>query len=74
MPGKNIHVVPVENGWAIESEGGAGGRQLYVSQEDAIAAGTEKARQQQVELLIHGRDGQIRMRNSFGNDPRDMKG
>ncbi|WP_354683939.1 DUF2188 domain-containing protein [Cupriavidus necator] len=74
MPGKNIHVVPLENGWAIESEDGAGGRQLYTSQEDAIAAGTEKAKQQQVELLIHGRDGQIRKRDSFGNDPGDIKG
>lgn len=24
--------------------------------------------------FIHGRDGQIRERNSFGNDPRDVKG
>ncbi|MDQ0142085.1 DUF2188 domain-containing protein [Cupriavidus necator] len=74
MPGKNIHVVPVDSGWAVESEGGDGGRQLFTSQEDAIAAGTEAARQRKVELLIHGRDGQIRERNSFGNDPRNIKG
>ncbi|AMR77581.1 conserved hypothetical protein [Cupriavidus phytorum] len=74
MPAKNIHVVPLDNGWAIESEDGAGGRQLYATQEDAIAAGTEKARQLQAELLVHGRDGRIRMRNSFGNDPRDIQG
>ena len=73
MPAKNIHVVPVDTGWAIETEGG-GGRQLFTSQEDAIAAGTEAARQQKVELLIHGRDGQIRERNSFGNDPRNIRG
>ncbi|MDQ0140074.1 DUF2188 domain-containing protein [Cupriavidus necator] len=74
MPAKNIHVVPLDNGWAIESEDGAGGRQLYATQEDAIAAGTEKARQLHAELLVHGRDGRIRMRNSFGNDPRDVQG
>lgn len=74
MPGDNIHVVPVEHGWAIESEGSTAGRQLFASQEDAIAAGTEKAKQLRVELLVHGRDGQIRMRNSFGSDPSDIKG
>lgn len=74
MPGNNIHVVPFEHGWAIESESGAGGRQLFASQEDAIAAGMEKAKQLCVELLIHGRDGRIRLRNSFGNDPSDIKG
>ncbi|MFS8978278.1 DUF2188 domain-containing protein [Cupriavidus necator] len=66
MPGKNIHVVPLENGWAVETEGGAGGQQQFTYQEVAIAAGTEKAREEKVELLIHGPDGRIRMRNSFG--------
>lgn len=73
MPGKNIHVVPAGDGWAIEHEGG-GQRQEFERQEDAITAGTAKAQQEKVELLIHGRDGQIRERNSFGNDPRDIKG
>ncbi|NOV25872.1 DUF2188 domain-containing protein [Cupriavidus necator] len=74
MPGKNIHVVPTNNGWAVEAEGGAGGQQQYATQEDAIAAGTERAKGEKVELLIHGRDGQIRERNSFGHDPRNIKG
>ncbi|CAG9178773.1 DUF2188 domain-containing protein [Cupriavidus pinatubonensis] len=73
MPGKNVHVVPAHDGWAVESEAG-GPRQLFDSQEQAIAAGTEKARHDQAELLIHGRDGQIRERNSFGHDPRNIKG
>ena len=32
------------------------------------------ARNQQSELLIHGRNGQIRERDSFGNDPYPPKG
>lgn len=74
MPGKNIHVVPREDGWALELEGSSGSFQIFTSQEAAVAAGTEKAKQDKVELLIHGRDGQIRERNSFGHDPRDIKG
>ncbi|MBB3010034.1 DUF2188 domain-containing protein [Cupriavidus alkaliphilus] len=74
MPGKNIHFVPTNNGWAVEAERGDGVQHQFAMQEDAIAAGTERAKREKVELLIHGRDGQIRERNSFGNDPRDIKG
>ncbi len=71
----NIHVVPTErNGWAVEVEGTDGATSHYPSQEEAIAAGTEKAKNDKVELFIHGRDGQIRQRNSFGHDPRNVKG
>ncbi|RWA56117.1 hypothetical protein AU476_04465 [Cupriavidus sp. UYMSc13B] len=38
MAGKNIHVVPTDNGWAIEAEGSAEGRKAYASQYEAIAA------------------------------------
>ncbi|WP_423199102.1 MULTISPECIES: DUF2188 domain-containing protein [unclassified Cupriavidus] len=68
-----IHVVPAGNEWAVEEAGG-GDRTMFFTQEEAIAAGTERARRARVELLIHGRDGQIRQRNSFGHDPRDIKG
>ncbi len=71
----NIHVVPTEkHGWAVEVEGTDGATSHYPSQEEAIAAGTEKAKKDRVELFIHGRDGQIRERNSFGNDPARSKG
>ncbi|WP_244789368.1 DUF2188 domain-containing protein [Cupriavidus pauculus] len=74
MSGKNIHVVPAgENGWAVEAVGG-GQREIFDTQEAAIQAGTERAKKDKVELLIHGRDGQIRERNSFGHDPRNIPG
>ncbi|QWE98229.1 MULTISPECIES: DUF2188 domain-containing protein [unclassified Cupriavidus] len=74
MSGKNIHVVPAgEQGWAVEAAGG-GRRETFDTQEAAIQAGTERAKADKVELLIHGRDGQIRERNSFGNDPRNIPG
>ncbi|AMR78067.1 DUF2188 domain-containing protein [Cupriavidus nantongensis] len=73
MPGQDIHVVPADDRWAVETEGG-NGRETYDTQEEAVAAGTERAKLKQVELFIHGRDGKIRERNSFGNDPRDIPG
>jgi len=70
----NIHVVPADGGWAVEVEGGGRADVDYPTQEAAITAATEAAKLAKVELIIHGRDGQIRERNSFGNDPRDIKG
>ncbi|WP_454743952.1 DUF2188 domain-containing protein [Cupriavidus necator] len=73
MPGNDIHVVPDGDRWAVEAESGQG-RETYDTQAAAIAAGTERAKQKKVELFIHGGDGQIRERNSFGHDPCDIKG
>jgi len=73
MANADIHVVPAGEGWAVEAAGG-GKRTMYATQDEAIRAGTERAKADKVELLIHGRDGQIRERNSFGHDPRNIKG
>ncbi len=74
MPG-NIHVVPADgNGWAVEVEGADQPAARFDSQEEPIEAATQRAKQNKVELFIHGRDGRICERNSFGNDPRDIKG
>ncbi|WP_244787583.1 DUF2188 domain-containing protein [Cupriavidus pauculus] len=65
----NIHVVPAGEGWAVEAAG-SGHRTLYATQDEAIEAGTARAQRDNVELLIHGRDGQVRARSSFEHDPR----
>lgn len=59
--GANIHVVPTErNGWAVEVEGTDGATSHYPSEVEAVAAATEKARRDKVEVFIHERDGRIR--------------
>lgn len=74
MATKDILVVPAgHDGWAVETVGG-GKHTLFPTQKKAIRAGTERAKKDKVELLIHGRDGKIRERNSFGHDPRNIKG
>ncbi|WP_414224947.1 DUF2188 domain-containing protein [Cupriavidus necator] len=50
------------------------GRETFDSQDEAIAVGKSRAKEKEVELFIHGRDGQIRERNTFGDDPRQIKG
>ncbi|MGN5478922.1 DUF2188 domain-containing protein [Cupriavidus basilensis] len=74
MKSIDVHVVPAQEGWAVEEASNPAGRKLFATQEDAIAVATEMARQSKSELFIHGRDGQIRSRSSFGHDPRQVKG
>lgn len=62
MRGDDIHIVPVGERWTIETQGV--GRESFETQDEAIAAGTKRAREQQAELLIHDRDGQIRAHSS----------
>ena len=73
---KNVHVVQREGGWWTLREGGQRASQVFDTQSQAIQAGRQMARQGQGELLIHGQDGRIRARDSYGNDPfppRDKK-
>jgi len=47
---------------------------MFFSQEEAIAAATQRAEHHKVELLIHGRDGQIHSRSAFCPAPRAING
>ena len=66
----NQHVVPHDNGWAVKPEGGERASSIHENQEEAVERATELARSQASEVLVHGKDGTIRSRNSYGNDPR----
>lgn len=71
--GKNQHVVPHLEGWAVKGEGNSKATIVTTTQQEAINAAREIAKNQQSELLIHGKDGQIRARDSYGNDPHPPK-
>ena len=71
--GKNQHVVPDGNDWAVQGEGNSRRTSVHDTQSQAIDAARDIARNQHSELLIHGRDGQIRARDSYGNDPYPPK-
>jgi len=44
------------------------------AEKEAIAAARQIAVKQRSELLIHGRDGRIREKNTYGRDPHPPKG
>lgn len=74
MAKKNQHVVPSDSGWAIKSAGSKKATKVFSTQKDAINAARTIARRQGSELLIHGRDGKIREKNTYGKDPYPPKG
>ncbi|MBL6935770.1 MAG: DUF2188 domain-containing protein [Alphaproteobacteria bacterium] len=74
MSKRNQHVTPHPEGWVVKAEGGSKPSSIHSTQEKAIDRGREVARNQGSELLIHGRDGHIRARDSHGNDPFPPKG
>lgn len=63
------HVVPRDGCWAVRRGGSGRVTRRYGSQREAIEAARKLARKQRTELYIHGEDGRIRQRDSYGEDP-----
>lgn len=68
------HVVPNGGKWSVRRSGASRASGTFGTQQEAITKATEIARNQKTELYIHGRDGRIRERNSYGQDPHPPKG
>ena len=74
MTGKNQHVVPRDEQWAVRGAGNSRDTSHHGTQGEAERAAREIAINQKSEVLIHGEDGRIRERNSYGRDPFPPKG
>ncbi len=73
--GKNQHVTPHPNGgWQVKGAGNSKATAVAQTQGEAISIAREIARGQKSEMFIHNKHGQIRERNSYGNDPCPPKG
>lgn len=66
---RNQHVVKRPDGWAVRGERAERDTSHHQTQSEAIARAREIATNQGSELVIHGRNGQIRARDSHGSDP-----
>ncbi len=71
---KNQHVVPRGPNWAVRGEGNSKDTAVAPTQRAADERATEIAKNKHSDVIVHGRDGAIRERNSYGNDPRSRKG
>lgn len=73
--GKNQHVTHRSDGnWQVKGSGNKKATIITQTQKEAISIATDIARNQKSELVIHGLDGRIREKNSYGNDPYPPKG
>ena len=70
MSKKNQHVVPTkDNKWGVKGEGNQRLTKKTDTQQDAINVAREIAKNQGGEVVIHRKDGTIRDKDSYGNDP-----
>ena len=58
----------------MKGAGNARASSVHGTQREAIAAARDTAIRQGSEMLIHGENGRIRERNTYGNDPFPPKG
>lgn len=72
---KNQHVTPHHNGgWQVKGANNKRATAVVNTQKEAIKIAIQIAKNQKSEVLIHGENGQIREKNSYGNDPFPPKG
>lgn len=72
--GKNQHVVGHEGGWAVRAEGAQGPSAVFKTQSEAWEKAKSIARKERAEAVLHGKNGLIRARNTYGHDPHRSKG
>ena len=74
MAKNDVHTLPWRDGWANKRECATRVHETFTTQRAAIREGRSMAIRTKSEHFIHGRNGMIRARNSYGNDPRASKG
>ena len=73
--GKNQHITPHPNGgWQVKGAGNSRATIRTNTQAEAINLGRSISQKQGSELIIHRPNGQIRAKDSYGNDPFPPKG
>jgi hypothetical protein len=72
--GTNQHVVSLGEGWAVKAEGASQPLATFKTQGEAWERAKSIARKERSEALLHGKNGLIRARNTYGYDPRRSKG
>ena len=69
------HVVPTsDGGWDVKRGGGQRASSHHDTKRDAVEQAREVSRNQNTELRIHNKDGQISENDSHGGDPFPPKG
>lgn len=66
----NVAVEPRKDGrWAVQTDKTKRADSLHDTQKAAMARGRELAMSKKTELVVKNEKGQIRQKDSYGNDP-----
>lgn len=68
-----VQVMPDGDSWKVKLDGIQQG-DSHATQEQADAEGRALAKARGAEYQLHGEDGEIRAKDSYGNDPRNVPG
>lgn len=74
MTGKSQHVAPRGGKWIVRTSGAARASASFPTRQEAVARARTIAKERGTELYIHGTDGRIRERMSYGKDAPPPKG
>ncbi|MFW6247023.1 MAG: DUF2188 domain-containing protein [bacterium] len=72
--GKNVHIVPNGKKWAVKTENSKRSYRVTETQKESIQIGKQLAKRNKSEMIVQGKNGQIREKNSYGNDDFPPKG
>lgn len=71
---KSHHIVLTINGeWGVKRAGADRASRVFPTQAAAISWGRQQSIRDRTELVIHGRDGMVREKSSYGRDPQPSR-
>lgn len=71
---KQIFVSPDGEDWKVKVVGNQKASAILDTKAEAVERAIEIAKNQHLELLVQNLDGKIGWKNSYGDDPRNIKG
>jgi hypothetical protein len=74
MAKNNLHVVKHNGQWAVKQERQSSPLSTHRTQSTAEKNARTLAKLAHLEVYLHGRDGKIRERNTYGHDPFPPRG
>jgi hypothetical protein len=75
MSRTSYHVIPSPNGgWSVKKERVLRASKHFDTQADAIDWAKRASKTEGGEFVVHGKDGTIRIRDTFGRDPYPSRG
>ncbi len=70
----SIHVTPHGDDWQVKRAGGERASAVCNTQAECIDLAKSMAKKSNSELYVHNKKGQIRCKNTYGKDPRNIRG